>query len=116
MNRLTRREGAVALRSLAVLSCFLVASSAEPARAQTSVGPRQSSPIALTGNNTKLVNVNPEANSVSVFDVTSEPATKLAEITVGTDPSSVAVHPNGMKAYVSNAFSGSVSDSVVRGR
>src|SRR5437870_13611319 len=73
---------------------------------------RWSAPVesdCLTGNNTKLVNVNPEANSVSVFDVTSEPATKLAEITVGADPSSVAAHPNDTKTYVANAFSGSSS-------
>src|SRR5262249_51040826 len=57
----------------------------------------------------KLVNVNPEANSVSVFDVTVNPPNKLAEIAVGTDPSSVAVHPDGTKAYVANSFSGSVS-------
>jgi len=47
-----------------------------------------------------VLNVNPDANSVSVFDVTVNPPSKLAEIAVGTDPSSVAILPSGTKAYV----------------
>jgi YVTN family beta-propeller protein len=73
------------------------------------VGPRQSSAIALTRDNRLLVNVNPAANSVSVFDVSGAAAVKLAEITVGSDPQSVAVHPDNVRAFVANSGSASVS-------
>jgi YVTN family beta-propeller protein len=102
------RWGSMLLRALAVVG-GLVAAAGPAARAQTSQGPRQSSPIALTGDNRLLVNVNPDANTLSVFDVSGTAAVKLAEITVGTDPESVAVHPNGTLAYVANAASGTVS-------
>src|SRR5438132_7436035 len=46
----------------------------------TSVGPRQSSPVVLSGNNQMLINVNPESNTVSVFDVTNDTPFKLAEV------------------------------------
>lgn len=97
------------LRRLAIPALLLPLAWPAFALAQTSVGPRQSSAIALSGNNTTLVNVNPEANSVSVFDVSGATPVKKAEITVGTDPESVAVLPNNSKAYVANAGSGSVS-------
>jgi YVTN family beta-propeller protein len=72
------------------------------------VGPTHSSPIALAANDAFLVNVNPEADTISVFSVLPEP-TKLAEVTVGGDPSSVAIHPDSVTAYVANARDGTVS-------
>jgi DNA-binding beta-propeller fold protein YncE len=75
----------------------------------TSVGPRQSSPVALTSDDNTLVNVNPESNTVSIFDVTSDQPNKLAEVTVGGDPSSVAISPDGDRAYVANALDGTIS-------
>ena len=75
----------------------------------TSAGPRQSSPVALSGNNQRLINVNPESNTVSVFDVTTDTPSRRAEIGVGIDPSSVAIHPDGTRAYVANAFDGTIS-------
>ncbi|MEO8134141.1 MAG: cytochrome D1 domain-containing protein, partial [Betaproteobacteria bacterium] len=75
----------------------------------TSVGPRQSSPVAISANNQRLINVNPESNSVSVFDVTADTPVKLAEVPVGVDPSSVAIHPDGTRAFVANSFDGTVS-------
>ena len=50
---------------------WLTAASASDHPSVTSPGPRQSSPIALTVDDSKLVNVNPEANTVSVFDTSS---------------------------------------------
>ena len=75
----------------------------------TSVGPRQSSPVALSGDSQRLINVNPDSNSVSVFDVTTDTPVKVAEVAVGKDPGSVAIHPDGTRAYVANAFDGTVS-------
>jgi YVTN family beta-propeller protein len=69
----------------------------------------QSSPIALSSNGTRLVNVNPEVNTVSVFDATVNPPNRLAEIVVGIEPTSVAIHPNGSRAFVANAGSNTVS-------
>jgi hypothetical protein len=45
----------------------------------------QSSPIALSADDRLLLNVNPEAGSVTLFDVTTEPPYKLAEIKVGRE-------------------------------
>jgi YVTN family beta-propeller protein len=101
----TVQRGAGALRVLLMLGCLLGSLLPRAAAAPAT----QSSPIVVTANGQRLLNVNPDANSVSVFDVTVNPPAKLAEIAVGTDPSSVAVHPNGVKAYVANSFSGSVS-------
>lgn len=72
-------------------------------------GPRQSSPIALAPNDHTLINVNPEANSVTIFDVTTDTPNKIGEVPVGQDPSSVAIHPDGTRAYVANSFDGTVS-------
>ena len=92
----------------------------------TAIGPRQSGPIALTADDSTLVNVNPEANTISVFDSSSSTLVKLGEVKVGRDPESVAVQPNvdrhgddddededgqrdGALAYVANSFDGTVS-------
>ena len=55
------------------------------------------------------MNVNPDANSISVFDVSRTPPEKIREIPVGRDPQSLAVHPNGDRVYVANAYDGTVS-------
>src|SRR6266849_3696948 len=65
--------------------------------------PRQSSPIALTSDDRLLVNVNPDADTVTVFDVSTDTPVKLHEIKVGRDPTSVAIHPDNIRAYVANA-------------
>ena len=77
--------------------------------AATASGPRQSSPIALSSNDQWLVNVNPDSNSISLFDVTTDTPGKLAEIPVGREPRSVSIHPNGTTAYVANAAEGNIS-------
>lgn len=77
--------------------------------AATSTGPRQSSPVALSGNDQTLVNVNPESNTVTILDVSSDAPAKLSEVVVGNEPRSVAVHPDGTKAYVANSASNSVT-------
>ncbi len=72
-------------------------------------GPRQSSPIGLTGDDRFLLNCDSENNSVSIFDVTTATITKLADVPVGRDPSSIAVMPDGRRAYVANSRDNSVS-------
>src|SRR5262249_59535965 len=50
-------------------------------------------PIAIAQNDAYLVNVNPDVDTITVFGQLSAPA-KLAEIPVGRDPTSVAIHPD----------------------
>src|SRR5262245_60117595 len=103
MRPQTVRRGIAALGALLALGCL-----PGPLLAQTAVGPQQSSPIVVTANGQRLLNVNPEANSVSVYDVTGAP-NKVLEAPVGRDPSSLAVVPDGSKAYVANALDGTVT-------
>jgi len=73
----------------------------------------RSTTIALTSDETRVVVVNREANSVSIIQVKdangNDVATKLAELGVGEEPRCVAVHPTDLAAYVTNGISGTVS-------
>jgi YVTN family beta-propeller protein len=69
----------------------------------------QSSPIMLSFNQDRLVNVNPDQDTISLFDPSTPSPTKLAEIGVGAEPNSVTIHPDNTTAYVANAVSGTVS-------
>jgi cysteine-rich repeat protein/YVTN family beta-propeller protein len=89
--------------------CAVFCAAVVLARAAAAVGPLQSSPIALGASDQRLVNVNPEANSISIFDLAYEPPLKLGEVLVGREPSSVAIHPNGYVAYVASAAEGTVA-------
>ncbi len=65
-----------------------------------------SSAIAITEDGSRLLVVNPDSNSVSVMEPAS--GEKLAEITVGDDPRTVALEGNS-RAYVANRGSDTVS-------
>src|SRR5436190_13985800 len=108
MKNRMRTTGLV-LRVLVLLGCSAALGDPGRARAQTSVGPRQSSPIALTGNNSRLVNCNPDNNSITVFDATTDALSVVGTVTAGREPNSVAIHPNNTKAYVANSLDGTVS-------
>lgn len=60
----------------------------------------KSGTIAITENDTRVLMVNPEGGSVSVFDATT--STRLAEVATGGEPSAVVVHPDGTTAFVAN--------------
>ena len=94
------------------IGALLLAGPISAARAGDGVASRSTS-IALSSDERLLVNANSEANSVSVFRVknarTDTPLILLAEIAVGREPHSVAIHPNGAAAYVTNSQSGTVS-------
>src|SRR4029077_13435240 len=66
--------------------------------------PTRSTTIALTSDETRLVVVNREANSLSIIQVKdangNDVANKLTEIAVGQEPRCVAVHPTDRAAYV----------------
>jgi YVTN family beta-propeller protein len=67
---------------------------------------QSSSAIAITDDGSRLLVVNPDSNSVSVMDPVA--GEKLAELTVGDDPRTVALEGN-TRAYVANRGSDTVS-------
>jgi YVTN family beta-propeller protein len=68
-----------------------------------------STTIALTGDNAYVWSVNPDNDSVSMFEVAADRNHKLAEVSVGYEPRCVAITPDDKKVYVTNAVSGTVS-------
>jgi DNA-binding beta-propeller fold protein YncE len=83
------------------------------AGAATLATPSRSTTIALTSDETRLVVVNREANTVSIIRVKDDQGNdveeKLAEIAVGLEPRCVAVHPDDEVAYTTNALTADVS-------
>jgi|CXWL01.1.fsa_nt_gi YVTN family beta-propeller protein len=78
--------------------------------AVASAKPTRSSSIALHPNGSLLVNVNFEANSVTVFGVNgSGNLVRRAEVAVGREPHCVAISATLNEAYVTNSDSGTVS-------
>ena len=69
----------------------------------------RSSPIAITSDDKYVWSVNPDNNSVSVFNVAADANKKVEEIPVGKEPWCVAITPDNEKVYVANMASGTVS-------
>src|SRR5438445_2995466 len=69
--------------------------------------PTYSSPIAISRDDTLIWAVNPADDSVSV--IRADNNTRLAKITVGDEPQSVTLTPDGQYAYVANAAAGTVT-------
>src|SRR5262249_14224620 len=61
-----------------------------------------SSLIAISRDDSTVWSVNPENDSVSVFDVSGDANRKIAEIQVGDEPACVALTRSGNKAFVTN--------------
>src|SRR5262245_54890264 len=78
--------------------------------------PTQSSPIAITHNGQFVVNVNPDANTITVLRPTPHNLNKIKEIGVGREPVSIAAHPDNNRVYVANAIDGTVSKVNVPGQ
>jgi len=77
------------------------------------LAPGRSSTIALTSDDTRLLVVNREQNSVSVIQVKDASGTDvekhLGEVYVGNEPRYVAISPDNTEAYVANTVDGTVS-------
>jgi YVTN family beta-propeller protein len=69
--------------------------------------PTQSSPIAINATDRLIWVVNPADDSVSV--IRPDNNTRLAKISVGDEPQSVALTPDNQYAYVANAAGNSVT-------
>jgi YVTN family beta-propeller protein len=106
LRRLCRRTGwfIAAAAGLTVLMAHWHSATAAPGRSTT---------IALTSDETRVVVVNREADSLSIIRVknanSKDVSNKLAEISVGEEPRCVAVSPNDRFAFVTNAISATVS-------
>jgi YVTN family beta-propeller protein len=72
-------------------------------------GPISSQPLALSGDGSFLASVNPDNNSVSLFDLRADKNRRLAVVPVQSEPNGVVLSPNGRRAYIANTVSGTVS-------
>jgi YVTN family beta-propeller protein len=68
--------------------------------------PSKSSTVAITGNDRFVAMVNPEIDSISVFDTTTD--SKIASVKTGSEPSSIVIAPDDDTAYVANRAAGTV--------
>jgi YVTN family beta-propeller protein len=100
------RTKVIAFSAALAIALFGQMAMGRPASADTTT---RSSSIALNKAGSLLFSVNPDANSVTVFEVGKNGGnlTKADEVTVGREPVCVAVA--GQKAYVTNSASGTVS-------
>jgi YVTN family beta-propeller protein len=73
------------------------------------VGATSSQPLALSANGDVLAVVNPDNDSASFFDLRGDANLRFGLVATQTEPSGVAVMPDGRRAYVANAVSGTVS-------
>ncbi len=104
------------LVSAVILTFLLLGVGAPSSTAGTGDVPprRSSSAITLTADGATLLVVNPDSNSLTLVDTSAgaglltEPQV-VAEISVGVDPRTVAVDDAGLRAYVANRGSGTVS-------
>src|SRR5215467_5469290 len=114
LSRLRGEEGWVVHRPAVLVAVMvgLVGLSTALHTSEAIAAPTRSTTIALTSDETRLVVVNREANSVSIIQVKdqngNDVANKLDEIGVGEEPRCVAVHPTDRAAYVTNAITGTV--------
>ncbi|MFQ5859339.1 MAG: hypothetical protein ACE5LU_27375 [Anaerolineae bacterium] len=94
------------LVSLAILLTFLTTAPRQASLQSPQFVKQSSSAIAVTDDGGLLLVVNPDSNSVSVMDPAA--GEKLAELTVGDDPRTVALESSD-RAYVANRGSNTVS-------
>src|SRR5262249_4570748 len=70
----------------------------------------KSGPIAITLDGRHVIAANTDTDSVTIFSTqTDGTLLKVKELGVGLEPRSVALLPQGTKAYVANTVSGTVS-------
>jgi YVTN family beta-propeller protein len=60
----------------------------------------KSGTIAISGDDTLVVMVNPENDSISIFDAITETLTE--EVDTGDEPSAIVIHPDDDTAFVAN--------------
>lgn len=68
--------------------------------------PSKSGTIAVSNDDTRVLMVNPEKDSVSLFDTATD--TRIAELATGDEPSAVVIHPGDDVAFVANRAAATV--------
>ena len=100
----------VTMAVLAFSAMFTMRDNALEAQGATRFsGPTSSQPLALSANGNFLVVANPDSNSVSFFDLRADRNRRVATVPVQVEPNGVVFSPNGLRAYVANTVSGTVS-------
>lgn len=99
----------VSLIALGIAVFFATSGEALAQGPKSFVGPTHSSPITLNADDTLMAVVNPDANTVTFFDVGGDKNIALGEIAVGKEPNGVVLSPDGKFAYVANTVDGTVS-------
>src|SRR5947209_16070150 len=94
-------------RATSAAGLMLLSTVGQLAQAQVYPRPTYSSPIAISLNDHLIWTVNPGDNSVSVFRPDNN--TRLAKITVGAEPQSLALTPDNQSVYVANTAGSSVT-------
>lgn len=102
-------SAAIVSVSLMWLGALALHQAAPSAQATRFVGATSSQPLALSADGGLLAVVNPDNDSVTLFNVSGGSTVKLVEVTVGDEPNGVAFLPSGSRAYVTNTVSGTVS-------
>src|SRR5258706_8712433 len=110
-----RRGALVALAVIQAAGAVVIAScggsgsgSANAAAIRTPGVAQSSGPLARSADDTLLVAVNSEADSISVFSNNAGNITRTAEIPVGHDPQSVALSSHTRRAFVACSESGTL--------
>src|SRR5499433_257453 len=98
---------------LLITAVVLLAALTAAAPQKADAAPGRSTTIALTSDETRVVVVNHDANSLSIIQVKnkngSDISKKIAEIPVGEEPRCVAVSPDDRFAFGTNAIGATVS-------
>ena len=111
-RRRTAGAWPIALACAALLTATIFVVRQSPLAAQPAArfeGPTSSQPLALSASGEFLVAANPDNNSVSFFDLRADSNRRVATVPVQIEPNGVAFLPNGLRAYVANTVSGTVS-------
>jgi YVTN family beta-propeller protein len=92
---------------LTALTLVVLFSLPGTATSTSQMAKRSSSAIAITADGATLLVVNPDSNSLTLVDATSDQV--VAEIAVGVSPRAVAMSPDDARAYVANQGSDGLS-------
>lgn len=95
--------------ALGVLVVLLALAPPAALAATRFAGPTSSQPIALSADGSLLAVANPDNDTVSFFDVAADHDRRLARVDVMDEPWGVAVMPDGLKTFVADTVSGTVT-------
>lgn len=94
---------------LVVAAAIVGATPSGAGAASRFAGPTSSQPLALSADGALLAVANPDNDTVSFFDVAADHDQRLARVDVMDEPWGVVVAPDGVKTWVANTASGTVT-------